>query len=307
MTRPFARPLVAAFLVACLASFSACSDDSTQKQAATSKPSTGSSKGSSQGTSKSTSSSRAPGRDEDSLVVPVHTPQPDDVTATLKTSAKFGAAAQDISLRIPSGREIVGVTAGPRTAATGCVLIQHGLSSTAADAGPVALLAQTAGLRILAITARWSLGAHRDAEGVPDTPRRLADALRGTITDAQWALDWLGTQPGCNPDHIGFIGVSFGGIMGATMMRSEPRLTAPVFVVAGGDFEAIFSTTSITQFQTWINDDREATVAAFTGLEPTDGIENALSKTPIWMVNGTSSTVISTYAERKMHAAPGAS
>lgn len=238
-------------------------------------------------------------------MVPRHTPQPSALKARLVESAAFGAAAQDLTITTPTGDQITGITSVGPGAVTGCVLLVHGLSGSPVDAAPIGLLAQSAGLRVLALTARWSVGPNRDANGVPNTPKLLAKSLRGTITDAQWALDWLGAQPGCNPKHLGLIGVSFGGIMGAAMMRSDPRVTAPIFLVAGGDFRTIFSKTSTPTFSAWSAKDLDGAVRAFKGLDPADGVRNALTRTPILMVNGETDTVIVPESARRLHEAAG--
>lgn len=237
-----------------------------------------------------------------------HAPAPEKLAVELKPDPGFGEAVQQLLLTTPDGTEIPGLVATPPVgpdSIRGCVLVQHGLSANARATWPIAALVLSAGYRVVAIDARGH--GERSVRGteVTDSPQHLAALSRGTISDIQWTLDWLGTQPGCNPDHLGYVGISWGGITGAMMLSVEPRISAPIFLVAGADFRTIFSTSSVGAFQEWAASDLDAAVDAFSDIEPADGVSKSLTDTPILMINGKRDTVITSTAAEMLHKAVG--
>lgn len=257
----------------------------------------------------SRASSSAPPAEKPSApseAAPLRVPHPELLTVVMKPSSDFGAAAQDLTITTPDGHTILGLVGAPPSDMRGCMLIQHGLNSSAKDVVAVGLLAEASGFRALAIDAQWSPNTPTNPASKLSTPEALAKQMSGTISDLQTAMDWFGAQPGCNPNHIGYIGISFGGITGASMMRLDSRITAPVFVVAGADFRTIFSSSSVTEFQDWSKTDLDGAVAAFAQLEAGDGVREALTDTPILMLNGTRDDVITPDAAKNLHAAAGA-
>lgn len=234
-----------------------------------------------------------------------HTPDPSAITARSVPSTEFGEFVQRVTLRRAGAPPISGLSAAPQGTPKGCILMLHGLAASAEGTWPVGLLLIGAGYRVFSMDARDQGINTVVGSEVTKSPESLANATRGTIVDAQWALDWLGTQPGCNPDHLGFLGISFGGITGSILSSVEPRLTAPMLLVAGADFRTIFSTSSAGVFQDWTRDDLDGAVAAFADLEPAEALTGSTNQTPILMINGTNDTVITPQAATKLHEAAG--
>lgn len=60
------------------------------------------------------------------------------------------------------------------------------------------------------------------------------DAWVQTVVDLRRAVDYLVTRPDVDAAHIGMMGFSQGGMIGATFAGVEPRLAAVCLAVAGG-------------------------------------------------------------------------
>jgi dienelactone hydrolase len=64
---------------------------------------------------------------------------------------------------------------------------------------------------------------------------RLERVLRTAIVDRRRAIDWLQGLPNVDPDRVGAIGVSLGGLATVLLSAVEPRVRASVVMMAGGD------------------------------------------------------------------------
>ena len=56
-----------------------------------------------------------------------------------------------------------------------------------------------------------------------------------SIRGARRAVDWLSERPGVDPDRLGSVGISLGGIMLGYLAAAEPRLKAHAIIIGGGD------------------------------------------------------------------------
>ena len=74
--------------------------------------------------------------------------------------------------------------------------------------------------------------------GFPDplTLERTEEASREVIVARRRVIDWLVTRPDVDARRIGAFGVSMGGIVTTVLAEVEPRISAAVVVMAGGDF-----------------------------------------------------------------------
>jgi hypothetical protein len=63
--------------------------------------------------------------------------------------------------------------------------------------------------------------------------------FRQSVIDVRRAIDFLQGQPGVDPDKIGIMGASLGGIISALAMEADKRLQAMVTMVAAGDLPMI--------------------------------------------------------------------
>jgi dienelactone hydrolase len=87
-------------------------------------------------------------------------------------------------------------------------------------------------------------GPRKPAQG---NPRRLArgdpgiavELFRQGIADVRRATDWALARPDVDPERVGTVGISLGGIIGSLTAGVDPRLKRNVFIIAGADLATI--------------------------------------------------------------------
>jgi len=67
---------------------------------------------------------------------------------------------------------------------------------------------------------------------------------RANVVDVSRIIDWAEAQPDIDPERIGLIGFSHGGVTAGLVAVNEPRLTAIVIVMGGAHPHRIFATCS---------------------------------------------------------------
>jgi dienelactone hydrolase len=114
------------------------------------------------------------------------------------------------------------------------IVFQHGMPSTRADTLATARRYAASGVVTIAIDAPF---ARRGAEGlarpVTFTARDRRDQIR-LIVDLRRAVDYLIGRGDVDEEHIGYLGVSYGGAMGGLLAGVENRISAYVLVVGDG-------------------------------------------------------------------------
>lgn len=70
-------------------------------------------------------------------------------------------------------------------------------------------------------------------------PRIVSDTFRATLDDACRLIGWLSAQPRIDAGRVAAAGVSLGGIMAASLVGMDPRVSAGFFVMAGGGLAEI--------------------------------------------------------------------
>lgn len=71
-----------------------------------------------------------------------------------------------------------------------------------------------------------------------DIPASI-ESFRQCIADVRRALDWALARDDVDPERVGVVGVSLGGVLAALAAGVEPRLKRNVLVIAGGDIAQI--------------------------------------------------------------------
>jgi dienelactone hydrolase len=66
--------------------------------------------------------------------------------------------------------------------------------------------------------------------------------VRANVVDVSRIIDWAEAQPDVDPERIGLIGFSHGGITAGLVAVNEPRLAATVIVMGGANPYRIFAT-----------------------------------------------------------------
>jgi dienelactone hydrolase len=72
-----------------------------------------------------------------------------------------------------------------------------------------------------------------------DNPRLFLDALSQGMGDIRRTVDLLASRPEIDPERIGIMGISLGGIVAGSAAGVEPRLHRAMLILAGGDVLSI--------------------------------------------------------------------
>jgi dienelactone hydrolase len=90
------------------------------------------------------------------------------------------------------------------------------------------------GLASLLVEAPWAAGeAFAGSLGTPEQNRALFEAI---VRDLRGCVDFAAAQPGSDGTKLGYVGHSFGALMGGVLVGVEPRLTAIVLIAGAPSF-----------------------------------------------------------------------
>ena len=68
--------------------------------------------------------------------------------------------------------------------------------------------------------------------------------LKAYIEDILQGVDWLSSHPAVDEGQIGLVGISLGAITGSIVSGIDSRIKASVFILGGGDFAGILSSST---------------------------------------------------------------
>jgi dipeptidyl aminopeptidase/acylaminoacyl peptidase len=123
------------------------------------------------------------------------------------------------------------------------------------------------------------------------------------MKDLQRAVDVLRARPNVDDDRIAYLGVSYGGAMGALFVGIERRLKAAVLEVADGGLVSHFTGTEDSSFMASMScATRGAWFQAMAPIEPIRFIPLA-SPTPLLLQNGRSDNLVPQADAEALHAA----
>jgi uncharacterized protein len=125
-----------------------------------------------------------------------------------------------------TGRLFVPEGAGPFAG----ILLMHGLPGNAAQMTSYGVLLARHGAVVVALDAPF---ARRGGEPLRFTVEDSVEQVQ-LMTDLQRAVDLLLARPDVDPNRLGYVGISYGGAMGALFVGIERRLRTGVLVVADG-------------------------------------------------------------------------
>jgi uncharacterized protein len=160
-----------------------------------------------------------------------------DVSAPLNLqkaveSTNNGVEVSAISFSSPDGGSVTGLLFDPvtRSSMRPGIVLMHGMPGTARGmAGYAQLLAQY-GAVVIAIDAPF---ARRAGQPVRFIDQDRAEQIQ-LIKDLQRAVDVLRARANVDDDRIAYVGISYGGAMGALFASIERRIKAAVLVVGDG-------------------------------------------------------------------------
>ena len=84
-----------------------------------------------------------------------------------------------------------------------------------------------------------SRGTAKGPEILADNPKLFAGAIVQAGEDIRRTFDLLASRPEVNPERIGIVGISLGGIISASAAAAEPRIHRAGLILAGGDLMRI--------------------------------------------------------------------
>ncbi|MET0396765.1 MAG: dienelactone hydrolase family protein [Longimicrobiaceae bacterium] len=219
---------------------------------------------------------------------------------TTVESTNNGVEASSISFSSPDGGLVTGMMwdpvarPGPRP---GMVLL-HGMPGNARDMSAVAQSYARYGAVVIAIDAPF---ARRAGPVVRFTAEDRAEQIQ-LIRDLQRAVDVLRSRPNVDDGRIAYMGVSYGGAMGALFVGVERRLAAAALVVGHGGL--VSHSTGPDGFK-YISGlpcaMRSAWIRAMAPIEPIRFIGHAAI--PLLLQNGTLDTLIPSADAAELHAA----
>ena len=72
-------------------------------------------------------------------------------------------------------------------------------------------------------------------------PKLFAAALNQAVEDVRRTIDVLASRPEIDPQKIGVVGISMGGILAGTVAGSDERVARTAMILAGGDLPGIIA------------------------------------------------------------------
>ena len=216
-------------------------------------------------------------------------------------STKNGVEVNAISFASPGGGSATGLLFDPVTRSSlrpGLVLM-HGLPGDARVMAASAQQLAEYGAVVIAIDAPF---ARRAGE-----PVRLGTADRAEqiqlIKDLQRAVDVLRARPNVDEKRIAYLGISYGGAMGALFVGIERRLKAAVLVVGDGGLVSHFTGPEDSSFLAGLScATRVGWFRAMAPIEPIRFIAHA-SPTALLLQNGRIDNLVPAADAQALHAA----
>ena len=154
-------------------------------------------------------------------------------------STNNGVEVSAISFSTPDGGSVTGLLFDPVTRSglrPGMVLL-HGMPGNARQMAGVGQLLAEHGAVAIAIDAPF---ARRGGQPVRFSTEDRAEQIQ-LIKDLQGAVDVLRTRPNVDDSRIAYLGISYGGAMGALFVGIERRIKAAVLVVGDGGLVSHFT------------------------------------------------------------------
>jgi dienelactone hydrolase len=223
--------------------------------------------------------------------------------ATVTRLGGQGVTSYAVRYKGANGDLVPGVLTLPAPPATGqnaapppCVLLLHGIGGSKADLFLLALSFAGRGYATLAI----DIAGHGERPRVNNKPPselgltelRIVGAT--TVVDLKRAVDFLATRSEVDKNHVGFVGVSLGGILGGVFISDEPRVKAATLWAAGGDW-GLLATTSQHPFARHYRekgaDDARTIEARLAELDPAKTIARFGGR-PLLLLNGAADTAV---------------
>jgi dienelactone hydrolase len=206
-----------------------------------------------------------------------------------------------ISFDSPDGGRVTGLLFDPvtRSSLRPGIVLMHGMPGSARNMASYGQALAQFGAVVIAIDAPF---ARRGGEPVELTSRDSIEQVQ-LMKDLQRAVDVLRARPNVADDRIAYLGISYGGAMGALFAGIERRISAAVLVVADGGLVSHFTGPEDLDFMNSLDcAPRNAWLRAMTPIEPIRFVAHA-SPTPLLLQNGRSDNLVPPADAEALHAA----
>jgi dienelactone hydrolase len=110
-----------------------------------------------------------------------------------------------------------------------------------------------------------------------ETAAELEEKLRTHVVEHRGFIEWCTGRPELDPDRIGILGLSLGGILGAVLTAVEPRIRAASICLAGGDLPGLLMDTTEGRIVDWVE---EQEAKGLTRPRVEDAVRAALTSDP---------------------------
>jgi dienelactone hydrolase len=154
-------------------------------------------------------------------------------------STSNGVEVSAISFPSPAGGSVTGLLFDPvtRPGPRPAIVLMHGMPGTARGMAPLGQSLAQQGAVAIAIDAPF---ARRSGQPVQFTAQDRAEQVQ-LIKDLQRSVDVLRSRPNVDHERIAYLGISYGGAMGALFVGIERRLAAAALVVGDGGLVSHFT------------------------------------------------------------------
>jgi dienelactone hydrolase len=157
---------------------------------------------------------------------------------SLRTTDADGVAVYAVSFASPRGGRATGLLCVPPGGGPFAgILLQHGMPGNAEQTLVAARNLARHGAVVLSLDAPW---ARRGGRVIAFTPQDSADQVQ-LITDMQRGVDVLVARRDVDPARLAYVGVSYGGAMGALLAGVERRLKTYILAVGDGGLVSHFT------------------------------------------------------------------
>ena len=212
-----------------------------------------------------------------------------------------GVEVSSISYDSPDGGSVTGLLFDPvtRSSLRPGIVLMHGLPGNARDMSAYAQALAQYGAVVIAIDAPF---ARRGGEPVRFSAEDRAEQIQ-LIKDLQRAVDVLRARVNVDDDRIAYLGISYGGAMGALFVGIERRLEAAALVVGDGGLVSHFTGPEDVGFMAGLScATRIAWFKAMVPVEPIRFIPHT-SSTPLLLQSGRSDNLVPAADAQALHAA----
>jgi cephalosporin-C deacetylase-like acetyl esterase len=160
------------------------------------------------------------------------------------TAVERDVVVEEVSFAAADGERVPALFVRPRgiRGPFTCLIQQGGLGSRKARARGLRPGLASARIASFTIDARFHGERARPGLGPVEAsrvPRLLERMIRLSVVDLRRGVDYLQDREDCDSEAIGYLGVSFGGLLGTLLAGVDARVKAPVLMVTGADWRTI--------------------------------------------------------------------